>query len=1008
MVYNESDLKGSAWCFLRRSRNIELAENDVKKFRQFSFIRSVVKNWFRSRELWGQEERIKEIIDLIHAGTAEEDVPEDMFHDYRTVRSILRTDGQFDLWTPDFDPKLAAITVKLAGRDRYLNDLIERNFLEMDFATWDTMTANSAEALRNIRRYIKEEHRTMIWPDKPYPVNLFGMMVNAFPHAINIDYRNREIEVIKYRAGKPDMSVKGRSRDNKVESSLRMFALWMVGKSLIPDDKMWTVKASHYFLRKTGENSVSWSPGYFGAKDCPVRTLTEAGVISGLQSRTEIMFEPIVEAFRIGEHCSGKECEECDFFALCHYNKAPLVTVIPRKMKGIADLELSESQEEAVYFREGIARVNAGAGAGKTMVVALRIAIMLSEGVDPDDILLVTFTDAAAAEMKERIVMYCEDLDVELDPARLHCMTFNSFGNEIIKTEYMSFGFTREPRLIDNIERMDIIQKLLNKRRIPGLDYRNFLLDMPKAKGALAVTAFAFDVIKKERLSSYDEDKLKLGMVKMCPWIKSEKAYGELLSLYELYDKELRSLNLIEFADQESLVFEMLDIDPYYFDKLAYKHITIDEFQDTSPSQLEIVRQLVETGSFESLMIVGDDSQSIYSFRNADPSVFLEFYEKIGQIGKDIFIVHNHRSTPEILGFANAINELNKDKVDKDLIPTRESGKPVIVKGFYRKEDEHAYIAEEVVKRVAEGYAPEDIAVIARNNVELVDVANALSKVGIESAIKAPLPMLENSRVIALIALAKAYRSINSTHSVLLVENALMDGEALKLTDCEMQDLIAQGQERIENLKALYEPQKCQEFDKLVADIVGDDEIALKLVSSIDRFRTTEEKVSYIEKFERFGGDKVKREGRYSGVVLSTAHSSKGLEYPVVFNSVSEYDNPWVNTPEEIEEARRLFFVSATRARDELIVTGVFKRKGAKKDERVYNRFIEEAHRVLGLKYSLEDPDLIEDTKRKRKEAIERIAKENAETARAEDAAKAEALKSLPKKPAKGGKKKAS
>ena len=586
MAVNEKDLKGNARCFTRRARKIELEEGDVKAYFQFSLIRRILRNWFRSIELRNEEDKVRDAIELLLAGTPEEDVPEEMYHTYKTVRSILRTDGEFDLWTPDFDRKKAELVVKLASRKRYLPEMIERNFFEMDFETWETKVIKSQEALRNLYRYIDEEKRTdMIWPDKPYYVNLFGMMVEIFPHAIHIDERSRTIEVIKYSAGKPELAFKSRNEDAGINTSLRLFALWMLGKSFIPDGNGWRVKASIYYLRKPNDTK-KWEPGYFGLPggQSPIRTLEEGGVYADTFSKTEALFEPQVEAFRVGRECDGKDCDGCDLKSVCHFNSPPLQTEIPRKRKTITDLELSGSQEEAIYFREGILRVNAGAGAGKTMVVALRISIMLSEGVLPKDILLITFTDAAAAEMKERIAMYNEDLGVEVDLSELGCMTFNAFGNEIIKTEYDKLGFLGIPRLIDDIEKKDIVLKLLSDHHITGIDYRNILMDLPNAKGGLAVVCKGFEIIKTRRFSSYDEDEFKSAMASAgySNWIKGTKAYGQMLKLFEVYDEELRNRGLIEFADQERLVFDLLDIDPYYFDKLAYKHITVDEFQDSA------------------------------------------------------------------------------------------------------------------------------------------------------------------------------------------------------------------------------------------------------------------------------------------------------------------------------------------------------------------------------------------------------------------------------------------
>jgi superfamily I DNA/RNA helicase len=423
------------------------------------------------------------------------------------------------------------------------------------------------------------------------------------------------------------------------------------------------------------------------------------------------------------------------------------------------------------------------------------------------------------------------------------------------------------------------------------------------------------------------------------------------------------------------MIFDILDMDPYYFDKMGYKHIIIDEFQDTSKNQMEIIKQLLDVAAFESLLVVGDDSQAIYSWRDADSGNIIEFEDRIGQPVKDVNLVENHRSTPEILEFANKVNALNIRRVEKDLVATRPSGKPVTVKAFYKVDKEYEYIVSVVKEKIKEGYAPEDIAILARTKTEIVKIAGKLTDEGIESSLQAPQKMLENSRVQGICSLARAYKDYTATKEILIFQNCLEGGKVLSHTDEEVNEIIDEGQQAILHLRSLYEPKKAEAFRELAKEIAAEDDVAINLAERLGRFVTTDEMVSYIDAFIRFDGEELKREGLYSGVVLSTAHSSKGLEWPVIINSITKYDKKDGMGLDEREENRRLLFVSATRARDELFITGQVRLSGTAETGFAYNEFVREAAEIVGVNIS----DVREEGKKESDEKREKRIKEVAE-----------------------------
>lgn len=326
------------------------------------------------------------------------------------------------------------------------------------------------------------------------------------------------------------------------------------------------------------------------------------------------LYKGTVQSFIDGvdkEDCSEEDCKMCSFFDICKYQPAPVKTVKEPRVTKVSDINLTKKQEEAVNFVKGICRINAGAGSGKTLVVALRTVVLLANGVAPETIFLVTFSNAGAEEMRTRIKAIGANFGIApevVDAVRI--MTFNAFGQDIIKKEYDSFGFPSEPKVIDDEERSIIIADILDKNFVPSLNYAQFTANLGAVKGALVMAKLVFDVIKRGRYGDSDEDlktiQEELGSNKRFVGVDSIKA---LVGLYGEYDSRLKAESLVEFADQEVLVQELLRENPFYLNDFGFTHIIVDEFQDSSAWQIEFIKKLTDAPSFESLMVVGDDSQ---------------------------------------------------------------------------------------------------------------------------------------------------------------------------------------------------------------------------------------------------------------------------------------------------------------------------------------------------------------------------------------------------------------
>lgn len=338
----------------------------------------------------------------------------------------------------------------------------------------------------------------------------------------------------------------------------------------------------------------------------------------------------------------------------------------------------------------------------------------------------------------------------------------------------------------------------------------------------------------------------------------------------------------------------------------------------------------------------------------------IKFSEIIGKPVNDIYLIDNHRSTPEIIDFANKINALNVNKIEKDLIASKPSGKEVVCRGFINQKVEYKYILDKIIEKHEAGTKYEDMAFIASNRNELFKMADLLTQNGIPSILLNPEPLLENSRVIAAIELAKFMQDPNATESCLVYLNCYLQGEILdKYSDDDINLLLESKKSEIEVIKALPDKVQCEKFFALLDELNSDDdEVFQNFIDTLKLYSNMSRIYDYCNNFEEYGSKQAfRRTHDYPGVVLTTAHSSKGLEWPIVFNTISKYDEEalhkkTLNCRTAVEEKRRLLFVSVTRAKDELYVTSTYAAFGPATD-RTYNQFLIDCYHVLGQEFSI-------------------------------------------------------
>lgn len=867
---------------------------------------------------------------------------------------------------------------------------IEKQFLEdLHYRTPETAKAQAREAIRVIARYVYCEDR------KPLPtlpgvmhVQPFGLLdVTVKPDFVFKGYREFErytfnakgkkekymslepyIEVVKIGCSKPNLTTRGTTRDKSALTSLEMYAMLQCAKQVVkPEDGYINIGASYYFLRKNDDSDYqgSFKTDFWDTKGSGnVVTLWDKYSIAygnSYMSETDTLYYPQYLSFlQEGEDVCGTDaCEHCEFQKLCGYTMPPAVMKKEMTKKALGNIALTDAQKKIVAFREGCAVTNACAGSGKTTVTALNVAFMLADGIPGRDIIVISFGETSVKEFRNRIALYSEDFDVADEAKKVTITTFHALGYSILKKEYARFGFSEEPILVDDVRRARIIAGLLADTVVEGLDYKNFDSSMKFCQGALSVAQKAFSVIKECRYGMGDGEKLKEKLDEADNGYTigfTDKTANQLLDLYMEYDAKLKEECLIEYSDMEILVLDLLDQNPYYMeDAFHFAHIIVDEFQDTNAPQFAILKALKDTCWFKSLLVVGDDSQSIFGFRGTTPEFIIRFADKIQAEVENLDLLENHRCSGSIVAFANYTNSLIRERVEKDMVATRDPGKPVSVEAFWDKKEKENYVLRIIEGKVKEGVPYEDIAYIAQSRSELTRMASLCAEHGIPTILLNPETMIENSRVSAALSLCQFLSDADDTQGAFEYLNASHKNEWMgKETDEEIKKELASLSSTRETLQALPDAAKLGALKGMLSKLQEqEDEIYDAFLEILLGNNTYDGVLEYARDFMVYGqGQAKKRVMDYPGVVLTTAHSSKGMEWPIVINDISKYVKKAL-TREEMDAQRRLLFVSATRARDELYVIGdviAYGKKGTAKerDTRVENELLVDSLKFAG------------------------------------------------------------
>ena len=609
---------------------------------------------------------------------------------------------------------------------------------------------------------------------------------------------------------------------------------------------------------------------------------------------------------------------------------------------------LNEQQKEAVLHTEGPLLILAGAGSGKTRVLTHRIAYLIEEkGINPWNILAITFTNKAAGEMRERV-----DNLVGFGSESIWVSTFHSMCVRILRRHIDLLGFDTNFTIYDTDDQKTLMKDICKLLQIDTKLFRE--------RSLLAAISQA-----KNELVTPEEFRIQA---------QGDFSRQKIASVYEEYEKQMRANNALDFDDllvkAVQLFQSQADVLDYYQERFRY--IMVDEYQDTNTVQFELVRLL--SAKYRNLCVVGDDDQSIYKFRGANIRNILDF-EQVFPDAKVIKLEQNYRSTSNILNAANAVIRHNHGRKDKTLWTDNGEGDKINVRQFDTAFDEAEYIVGDIRERVESGKAAyNDHAILYRTNAqsrmfeEKFVTANIPYKIvgGINfydrreiKDLLAYLKTIDNGRddlaVRRIINVPKRGIGLTSINRVQEYASGREIGfyEALRAVD--LIPNIGRGASKLESFVALIEHFKTDAKELTISELMQEILEETGYIESLkeegseeaeSRIENIDELISKITAYEETCEDRdepatlngfleevalvadidsLDESNDY--VVLMTLHSAKGLEFPHVYLAGMEdgifpsYMTITADDPEEVEEERRLCYVGITRAEEELTLT---------------------------------------------------------------------------------------
>jgi DNA helicase-2/ATP-dependent DNA helicase PcrA len=647
---------------------------------------------------------------------------------------------------------------------------------------------------------------------------------------------------------------------------------------------------------------------------------------------------------------------------------------------------LNREQQQAVQHTEGPLLILAGAGSGKTKVLTVRIAYLLAQGVNPYEILAITFTNKAAKEMKSRVEGLVGDV-----ANRIWLSTFHSFCAKFLRFELDNFlGYNSNFTIYDTSDSQVVIKAALKALNLDDKYYPvgAMISAISDAKNKLM---FASDYRKQAR-DFYQQ---------------------KVADVYEYYERELRKNNALDFDDLLLVAVKLLQSNAAVLDKYSkrFKYVMIDEYQDTNHAQYLLAYLL--SSHWKNIAVVGDADQSIYAWRGADIQNILDF-EKDYPNCTSIKLEQNYRSTKIILDAANAVIDNNEGRPEKNLWTDKVEGAKIQHFTAQSEHEEAAFIGDTIVKKHdIHGVPYGDMAILYRTNAQSRVLEEALIKRALPYTMVGGTKFYDRKEIKDVLAYLRVLynpfddlsllriinvpkRSIGATTVSKLQDYARENGTSLfmTLTQLHLVDTIkGKTKEKLEEFGVLIFTLVAEMDDKSVLDILeaildrtgylaqleestdSQDQARAEnigeLLSVAKDFQDTNPTGSVEDFLEQVAlvNDVDSFEQEESKVTLMTLHAAKGLEFPIVFlGGLEEGLFPHSRTlmnPEEIEEERRLAYVGITRAEKELYISNATTRTVfGRTSSYLPSRFIDEipAELVDSLRAKRRIPDDIKPT----------------------------------------------
>ena len=591
---------------------------------------------------------------------------------------------------------------------------------------------------------------------------------------------------------------------------------------------------------------------------------------------------------------------------------------------------LNDRQKEAVNITDGPLLVLAGAGSGKTKVLTTKVAkLIIDNKIDPSNILAITFTNKAAKEMKQRILSMVGDIGY-----KIQISTFHSFGLNILKKHYDKLKLSKNFTILDSDDSSILIKNIL-KDMNSDENYKAIKNIISNNKNAL------IDSYEYERFVSNDFEEL-------------------VLEVYRKYENRLIKNNSVDFDDLLMLPIVLFKKHPDILKEYQeqYKYILIDEYQDTNEAQYLLTKMI--SAKYKNICVVGDDSQSIYSWRGSNYKNILNF-EKDYPNCKTVFLEQNYRSTKTIINASNDLIKNNINRKDKNLWTDNEEGIKIEYKRAIDEKDEAYYVVSEINKLLDNGSKLSDIVILYRTNAQSRNLEDELLLNNIPYKVVGSVYFYNRKEIKDLMAYLKLIYNKDDDVSLTRIINVprrkigkvTIDRLVSKANDlnCSMYDAIDSGKELefkeiIEFLRENKDNYTLTNFIDLILEKTGiikelEDENTIEAqtrIENLNEFKSIayqfEEKYGIIS-LEEFLNEislvsDITEYKDNEAITLMTIHSAKGLEFNNVFivgleESIFPHFNSFESN-DSLEEERRLCYVAITRAKKRLWLVNALSR----------------------------------------------------------------------------------